>query len=257
MSTVDFEKLKRVEKEQKDLVWGCIHCAYNFAFFAEDIPPLFQIIPALIYHICLSYYCAGGWDTNLKGDDIILTDDIITMNESTIGYGYSSIFLNVILHQSGRHSFKFKILTSMGWDKGIQIGVMERKINASDPSQSYLNSNFMANSKDDIFGKYHEYITFGWAATDAKLVGTALIKEFPGDILYREWIYGSECDEGDVVEMIIDFGKMEISYKLNGIDFGIAFNMKRVKYSLRKVHSDSTLQPFVVLQYSGDSVQLL
>eukprot|EP01084_Bolivina_argentea_P076032 137772_1 len=58
--------------------------------------------------------------------------------------------------------------------------------------------------------------------------------------------YGVECVEGDIIEMIVDFILLELKYKINGTDYGKAFDIEKSKYVAG-----------VFLNISNDSIQLL
>ena len=65
-----------------------------------------------------------------------------------------------------------------------------------------------------------------------------------------KWVYGMQWKTNDIIEMIVDFSKAQISYKLNDIDQGIAYNdiMKGEKIEYRLS---------VCTWFSGCSVQIL
>ena len=46
----------------------------------------------------------------------------------------------------------------------------------------------------------------------------------------EERTYGCWCGDGDVVEMHVDLERLELSYVINGTDYGTAFNIEKTAY---------------------------
>ena len=58
--------------------------------------------------------------------------------------------------------------------------------------------------------------------------------------------YGVEVKNEDVVEMCLDMNTLVLSFSVNGIDYGKAFDVKQAKY-----------RAFIVLGKKGNKIQLL
>ena len=139
---------------------------------------------------------------------MILNKETNTIIQSSRRQGGNTSFLtNIIEH--GTHKWKFKIIKCFdktGW--GNTIGLWRIDNNKKPPTNGIFTQ-----------GKDKGY---GYCTNIAKL--TSLKAGLPSDE------YGIKATDGDIVEMFVDMKLLQLSYAVNGTNYGIAYNIEPDKY---------------------------
>ena len=135
----------------------------------------------------------------------------------------SSSYLENIV-DSGRHQWTFKIVERRGT---VIIGIWRVLQNEQPP----LGHNFAR-------GSYRQYRGYGYFVSKGlRTDKNCGVSDSP---------YGVVCKDGDIVEMILDFDELSLSFKVNGTDYGKCHDVKQDKY-----------RAAVFLYEAGCKIQLL
>ena len=214
---VNVEILKKIKPKRNKTVYGYIREHYK-----HDVPDG-------VILTCLLFYGndIDKWDTAIA-NHVKFDDDNRIVTHSGPHYGATSTFLTEEV-DSGVHSWKFKVVKcSDNSTTTMHIGIWDTsKNNGTPPSnhafhyvkrqrQGYA---FATNSgqKRNLTAQYLRYVK-----------------------------YAEACRDGTIVDMIVDFDKLSISYMVNGKDYGKAYDIEPGKY-----------RAAVYLYYEGDSYQLI
>ena len=189
---LNFGKLERIDQFQRDTVTGFIRSTTN------------KHIPEEIIHICMLFYALVD-----QFDPKCIDSKMIKINEETQsvkirGYGHPSAYLKNIV-DSGHHKWKFRIVqrTSV-----MSIGIWRVQMNESPPLDTYF--------------------TYGHDKGYAYSLSTGMSTAICG--AQSRTKYGVRGKDGDIVEMILDFDDLSLSFKVNGIDFGKSHDVTQGKY---------------------------
>ena len=188
-SVVDFKRIKNVNKRSKLTVYGFVH-QYEALYLS-------QIIDIILYF----YYLTDEWDPTQIGQDLQLLDhDTLKINASESHCGGSAYLTNIISH--GIFSWRFKII--QGCDE-MNFGIYKYKKK-------------IKNSYDRFYNEPNN----GYAYCAFKSFGELMDPTKYGYYMLEE--YGANCNDGDVVEMTLDLYERTLSFKVNDVDYGVAFN---------------------------------
>ena len=209
--------LKRFGQKQKDTVFGYIR-RIEKELFSSD----FGAIPNGIVLICILFYghIPDEFDPKHIGPGLILHEQTI----SSRGYGGGSAFLKRTL-ESGHHEWRFRIDKRKIDIQSIVFGIWRIQKDEDPPIHTWFTN---GGNKGYCFNAVYSQIG------DIKSGFTIGTK------------YGVRCNEGDVIEMILDFDDLSLSFRINGTDYGKAFDIKQNKY-----------RAAVFLKQMGDTVRLL
>eukprot|EP01084_Bolivina_argentea_P192989 331184_1 len=211
--SIDYDYLKNVDKIYQNLVNGYLHRIFNLIQNDE----FYCYIPPLINWLCLGFYVQKfQWDNSHKyaGDAIHFNGRVVTNQHG----GFKSVFLkHAALYELKRtHHWKFQISTkhsTFGWNP---VGIC---------AISKTSSNKYWGSKP-----YETYFTrSGYAFVPNR----GLLVDAGGGGDGKK--YGIVCNayaNPFIIEMILDFDKLTLSYVINGINYGIAFKeIEKVDYT--------------------------
>lgn len=178
------QKTKSSNKKSKFTVFGYIHEHESLQKSKKKI----YKIPLLIQYLCLGYYDSSDkWDkSHCKIDKNIA---------NITSYENKSAFLTNIISKD-KYKWKFKI-QSLSINAHIFFSIR--------PFISETNYNTLP-----------EYVFCG--ATGSRAI---LIDEKTDTKVHD---YGTKCKQNDIIEMILDLNKNTLSFIINGINYGIAFN---------------------------------
>ena len=197
-SVVDIKRIKNADKRSIFAVYGYIH-KYNPLF----LDPIIDII------LCF-YYLADEWDAECIGSNLELIDGKTVKRDS--GFGCGSAFLTNTV-SDGIFSWKFKIIED---SNELNFGIY--KLKAGPPS------NIQGRR---FFGQPNSGYTMDVADPSGKAILMDPTKK--GCAPLRP--YCNSCNIGDVVEMILDCDECTLSFKINDIDYGVAFdNIEKTEY---------------------------
>ena len=192
------ESVKSIDERNKNLIFG-------YTRNVQELLPddnVYYTIPKLVIHWILLYFHFGDrFDDKLCNEEYHCYDfsddgSIVTMNRKR---GKGPAFLTEIVKSKQRHCWRFRINHLNQETLWMTIGVW--KCNHEYDLQYRLDSS-------RIRGKFYGWIVNYQAAT--------------GDKRHK---YGKRrCKTGDVVDMILDLEKLQLSYFVNEEDFGVAFD---------------------------------
>ena len=218
---------------KKALALVDIKSKYTVFGFNREASDLFNCnIPIPISHLCLVYYFeSDNWDkkrirTGMKVENCTLTKMATKESE----FDCRKAFLLKRFNQ-GKHCWKFKIKNIYidqkkypNWTTTLGIVPISNKRPLNAVAATFLWNRGVT--------RYDGGYGFGYQCG----------KIYPSDIKY-----GKRCTKNDIIEMIVDCDKAEISYKINGINYGKAFD----------IDTNNTYQVCINLDETGDSIQLL
>ena len=192
------------KKEVNKLIWGYI----------KNIQIMYDIhIPNVIFNIVFDYYDIITWETNdiwkSKYIDVLSDNIVISRSKKNNSPCFRSIFLSDIIF-NGKYEYTFKVLKTREtlWDAIFGI----YNIKYGNPS---IESSFPLTKPECsycfIFGGYLEE------------------RKSPGS---RGRKYGRELKKNDELTMVIDMNKHELSYIINDINYGKAFDILDTNYKV-------------------------
>ena len=175
--------------------------------YIKDIQALFPVdnsyynIHDLIKQICTLYYaCIHEWDAEHIGHKIKLnktTNSIKQIKDLTSSSSYLKEAFS-----SGMHHWRFKIDVCKQSDLwSTTLGIWKTRFGEPPPNICF------SLTKDDC--------CYGFAYSLGELL--------EGDGCPAETQYGVMVKSVDVVEMHCDMDKLELSYIINGVDYGVAY----------------------------------
>ena len=167
------------------------------------------------------------WDQNQIGDLMILRNNVVTFTGGPRRESRgNTAFLSKVVNR-GVHGWRFKsdIRFCHWWC--ATIGIWKCSDDSFPP-------------KNDIF-TLGEHRAYGFNLSQGTLVNPqdGKVGKTPVD-------YGQICFGAKIIDMILDFDALELKFRINGIDYGKAFDIENTTY-----------RAAVNLSRSNDSVQLL
>eukprot|EP01084_Bolivina_argentea_P251475 421770_1 len=154
------------------------------------------------------------WDNKIIGCNIIITTNRNVICNETQQYCYRSCFGNNI-YDGGTHHWKLQIKQYhhgyCAWN--MLIGVMKINNNNKDDKLHHRNSHFTANNHGYGFIGNLSYLTTSHG---------------------NDRIYGNKfINVGDIIDIYLNLNKYTLSYKINNIEYGIAYeNLQQTRYCL-------------------------
>ena len=201
--------------KEAQLIFPTDNCYYN--------------IHDLIKQICTLYYASiHEWDPKYISGAIELNQEAKSIKHTQDSSSSSTFLKDTFL--SGIHQWRFKI------DKCDEDDIWTSTI-------GIWKTRFGDPPKDTGFTFSNDNSSYGFAYNIA-----ALIDPESGESHEEEWNrYGKEVTSGDIVEMHCDMNKLELSFSVNGVDYGVAYkDIEKTEYKVA-----------VNLYRSGDTVTLL
>ena len=202
--------LKKAHQDIKDLVFGYIRESNKC------------IIPLIINYFCLKYFWeTDEWDITKIGLLIIKNKKTILLNKNS--NFYNSAYLSRIC-DVGIYHWKFKIKQiSMGWNI---IGIWEQQnSNRLPPTSTYFTDTRLGgnNFGMDISSGYLVCPSSGghYLGYSPSSCATCKLSKYS-----KRKRYCRGCINGDIIEMHLDFIKLELRFSINDNDFGKAFEIK-------------------------------
>ena len=204
MATFSLERCKKIEQTIKDAVFGYIK-QYCQPLLPYNNP--YYNIPMLVKQICLCYYAQekDKWDIKLKGDYIIINDDIVSCDIEK-HRNFQSAFLSKKI-SSGIHHWKFELI-KFNIDQWNLFGIW--KTNSGVP---LLNTCF-TNKRNN---------GYSFVATHGKLLNL-------NDFYMCGKEYGKKCKKGDIIDMYLNMNKLQLSFAINDKNYGKAYDIDNTQY---------------------------
>ena len=185
-------KLQQIPQRNKDLAFGYV----NKSEKANK-----STIPSMIKYLCLVYLNQNKdeFDEENTHKDIKIDGNTV----KALKCGIKCTYLRNLV-STGVHQWRFKCGCTTEYPLGDIIGII-RINDKSLPLDVYF----------DCAKKRISAYAFGVAG---KVVGDG-IESTHGNI------YGGKCEINDIIEMTLDFNELTLSYKINQIDYGKAFDI--------------------------------
>lgn len=177
------------------------------------IREMFTVVPPeLIEHIIvLFYYEYDRLHEKEHGHLLTIIDEMTVTNKSNRDHYQNALLTKTV--ESGIFCWKFR-LDAIGrrgrdrWD--CLIGIW----NTKSKNPTAVQGSFTTN---DCEG--YAFVTLAGKLTNPKSPGN----------YWKE--YGKKCDVGQEIEMILDMDKLELSYKIDDVPYGVAFpHLKNSSY---------------------------
>ena len=214
-------KIKQIRMKRKITVYG----------FIRQMEKLLQI-PTGIIDLCIIFYGNGGdqWDpTLISAKDVKLDQEkqIVT----TLTNSSTNVYMKRII-ESGHHEWKLKVKFHDSVYSELMIGLWRIKKNKTPPvSDDYYTNGTQAG--------------YGYHCSSKNLIdpelGCGIIKE-----------YGIKVTDS-IIDMIVDFDDLSLSFKIDGIDYGKAFDITQDKYRVAVYFNQSLFSDLK----GGDYIQIL
>ena len=212
---INVAKLKQISDKIKTIVYGYMHDIIRRLSLELEIPTEIINLCVLFYHKHDRF--DTKWISKAMRVEGMDNDRIITIKNAC-----TSSFLELITER-GRHEWKFKIYKLDGSYCGILIGIWKVRENVSPPIDTYFTEGGNAGYGFHGQGK----LTNGSNGSTKDL-------------------FGIKCKEGSIIEMILDYNNLSLSYIIDGVNYGKAFDVDNAKY-----------RAAVYTCSEGDIVQLL
>ena len=198
MSTVDLRDLHKIPQSRKDTVSGYIR---------RNKSSTHQQIPQGVVFICILFYGTDcdEFDPKWKGKTMILSK-----NNRCVDYqptGPQNIYGKKII-DSGYHEWKFKIIKSGSEGPFFMIGLWRCSTKKNPPT-----TGFFTRGQDQGYG-----YSVGTAAKSRCSDGCTMDS------------FGVKVNDGDIVEMMVDFDQLSLCWKVNGESYGKSHDITKDKY---------------------------
>ena len=151
------------------------------------------LIPKEINAICLMYYQFEQWDADCIHEDYEINENILIKKKSSM----TTAFLSNIMDK-GKHHWRFQIETPDG--EAIDIGIFKEECDSKRCIDSYpgkqANEAYMFSTSGHV-NTYNE-----------------------ANAWYKQ--YGKKCKSGDIIDMVLDFDDLSLSFSINDKSYGKA-----------------------------------
>ena len=217
-----FSIFTQSDVKTKDLINGYIR-KYQHKLFSHFKNSYYNI-PRIVNHICVAYiYEPERWDENCKPDHFITSDNTIRNTKDEQGSAFLTMRIN-----KGINRWKLQcnhVPHSYSWHV---IGIWKTRF--INPPTNKL---FLTSHKNG-----YGYVLSGGYLSNPERAGCSGIN------------YGIKCKDNDIIEMIVNFESLTISFKINDEDFGTAFKIENTEYRAA-VRLPTTGSQLTLLSYNS------
>ena len=233
-----FEKVRKIPQKHKDIVSGFLREIEN-TYSSDDT---FHKVSTLILYVCLSfYYVYDEWDPDHKSTHMLVEGDTVTnMYQSDDIHDlhmYGTIHLKNICKPPNKYEWRFQIIkydkNNLAWNNLFGVQKVGTTCLDYDGSQHFISTRKCG----------YGFISSCGKLSDASSAGCYGVNNKYNPDAYK---YGKECVAGDIIEMHLDLEKLQLSYVINGRDYGVAFQVEKTEYTAA-----------VTIDWKGNSIQLL
>ena len=208
---MDLQRYSKIDKKTRTLIDAFIRPIKQLF----DTNNAYYDIPSCINQLCALFYMYpfDKWDIDAISDRFVIDGDVLSYEKTSI-YGAATAFMsNIIEH--GKYEWKFRLNKYDG--TGVIIGVWN--INDQPKIDDALNTWI---GRDKNTSSY----VYDWRNTQINNDG--IHEKIPIRAMKG---YGQRPKKGSVIEMCLDLNVGSLSFKIDGEDYGVAYdNIKPSKY---------------------------
>eukprot|EP01083_Nonionella_stella_P139142 423837_1 len=206
-TAAQFKSLKAVHPAIRNTVFGYIRQS-----IADLLPDNAQVSAFLsIQYICLWFYGAPDvWDQTAMGEGLTNIDNVITKTNEG-GWSYRSAFL-INICEVGHHCWRSKVhkLEKM-WNL---IGIWRVISDKKPPTNTYFTEGYVQG--------------YALCLLSGRLVS---LDSGGGYVDHSKKQYCDGIQTDDIIDMHLDLNKLELSFSVNGTNYGSAFEgVRKAKY---------------------------
>ena len=200
-TSVKIQDIKKIQQSRKDTVYGYIRRQKSLKY---------ERIPTGIIYICILFYgnFTDEFDPEWKGKTMDLSKNNKRVRYDPTG-DFESIFCKKII-ESGYHEWKFKVIKPGTEGPYMMMGLWRCSKDKEPPTTTYF-----TNGKNQGYGYS---------------VANATLSQIDNGCTSTSNPYGVVIREGDIVEMIVDFDDLSLSWKVNGKSYGKSHDITKDKY---------------------------
>eukprot|EP01084_Bolivina_argentea_P054290 99606_1 len=201
------------------LTFGFIRCCYTSMWiddygFSDPLDAVPQVIIDLLMDFYGHFKLHDTWSIRSLHKDLSIRNNTITYCGNHCNY--RSAFLSQ-LNSSGIHIWRFQI-NNISKNTRHLIGILKvykntKFLNGVRVSDG-LNLKLLPLTNTEFLTK--PYSGYGYYTGKGVRSNPNRPYEFGSD-------YGVKCKNGDMITMIVNFDNLTLSYRVNGVDHGIAF----------------------------------
>ena len=210
------DDIKMIDQCTKDIVNGCIRDAQKL--FPND--NAYYNIPPLVIYWCILFYARESFDSlnSSQNYEFIGNTRIKKLRDC-----YETVYLTRVANK-GKHKWTFQLYKFDSRKFTTIIGLWKTKFEAKP-------TNDLTSSSIKFYGLYVNDGNLTWNAYERA----------------SHWYNAPRCSQGDIIEMTLDLDKLQISYKVNEKDCGVAFkDIESMEY-----------KACLCVHFKGDTIDLL
>ena len=208
MNSFHLKKYEIIDDRTKYLINGYIRVIQSL--FDESNG--YYNITTYINQICSIYYFCqyDSWNVELKSYKFTINGNTASHTGYYGYYGYATVFLSNIV-EKGEHHWKFKV-KKYSQDSNLIFGIWNIK---HDPL-SIINDKWIGNTPNSSYA-------FDFSCAELNIHSSK--NEWTG-----QETYGVICSRGSIIQISVDFNRLQLSFTINDINYGKAFDIKHGKY---------------------------
>eukprot|EP01084_Bolivina_argentea_P202506 345991_1 len=189
------------------------------------------MIPTILIFLCLYYYCTQNdqFDDHLCGETIKILNNNKSALSTEYKMGGNTVFLTNTV-SSGVHQWRFTIKKKVELGVSIHIGIYKMsEFNPLDAINDYINENCSWSYSLEVCG--------------------GVLSDLEEDGCVSLDIYCPKCKQNDIIEMNLDLEKYHLSYNINNIHYGKAFDIDQLHYKAAVCFGFAANQQIDILSY--------
>eukprot|EP01084_Bolivina_argentea_P285066 488757_1 len=223
VQSVDFQLIKSIDQRTKQIVFGYMR-RHEHLLISDITPHISNTIPPLVVYCCLIYYWLNEYfDTNLfvtnpigitrtRNNPTIAPDNKMTIQHLSYGMATCWGYQTISSMENCKYRWNLKI-NNHNYTRSLLIGITENDV---------LHGSIFYHKFHRNTYKQRQYIHYIYNSY------TGFKKSHkPWTISNRKWYwqpYGTKFGAGDIIGIELDLQKRTLSFFVNGISQGIAFD---------------------------------
>eukprot|EP01084_Bolivina_argentea_P210253 357942_1 len=206
---VDLKNYNNIDQESKNLVSGYMKKIRSL--LPSD--NVYYNVPLIVNSLCALYYVlCDEWDpTNIGSTFEIDTDNPFILKKS--GNMHQSAFLTRVV-SDGKHCWTFKLINYVRYS--LRFGIVFDKSICQYANRQHINIGGIPNT------------SYCWDPGAMGSTNWSLLSH-KGDIMH-DVQYGVKIKTGDTISVHLDLENLTLSFSVNSVNYGTAFNIKKEKY---------------------------